>query len=67
MSYDKPFQQHPFCTCPELTWDTATGRAAPPDLAACRSRAFAGIDPHPVLDADDLREIAKQLHGAART
>lgn len=66
VSYDKPFQRHPLCTCPDLTWDAVTGRAAPPDLAACRARAFGGIDPHPVLDAADLRAIVES-YGAART
>jgi hypothetical protein len=50
-------ERHPLCTCPELTWDAATGRAPAPDLDACRARAFGGIDPHPVLTADDLRAI----------
>lgn len=50
MSFDRERPAaHPFCTCPELTWDAATGRAAAPDLAACRARAFGGIDPHPVM------------------
>ncbi|MGK5677482.1 hypothetical protein [Actinoplanes sp. URMC 104] len=50
--HDRP-ARHPLCTCPELTWDTATGRAAAPDLDACRSRAL--VDPHPVAGADELR------------
>jgi hypothetical protein len=33
----------------------ATGRAAPPDLDACRRRAF--VDPHPVVSSDDLRVL----------
>lgn len=61
VSYDKPFQRHPLCTCPELTWDMATGRAAPPDLDACRAKAL--VDPHPVLDAADMAEIIKQFTG----
>jgi hypothetical protein len=47
---DRP-ERHPLCTCPELTWDAATGRANPPDLDACRARAFGGINPHPVIEA----------------
>jgi hypothetical protein len=54
------WQRHPLCTCPELTWDAVTGRAEPPDLDACRARAFAGIDPHPVLTAEDLRAIRQE-------
>lgn len=58
MSFDRERPAaHPFCTCPELTWDAATGRAAPPDLAACRARAAFGIDTHPVLAADELRDL----------
>ena len=48
-------ERHPLCTCPELTWDAATGRAPAPDLEACRSRAL--VDPHPVLTAGDLAEL----------
>ena len=51
---DRP-ERHPLCTCPELTWDAATGRAPAPDLEACRSRAL--VDPHPVLTAEDLAEL----------
>ncbi len=54
MSYTTRTERHPLCTCPELTWDMATGRAEPPDLDACRARAFAGINPHPVLTEEDL-------------
>lgn len=63
MSHDGPVAEpHPLCSCPELTWDAATGRAEPPDLDACRSRvSLMGIDPHPVLTADDFREIVRQL------
>lgn len=50
-------ERHPLCTCPELTWDAATGRAPAPDLDACRARAFGGIDPHPVIGATMLDEI----------
>lgn len=70
MSRFKEAITHPLCTCPELTWDMATGRAEPPDLAACRARAFGGIDPHPVLDADDIRQLTKQFlsgHGSAKS
>lgn len=48
---------HPFCTCPDLTWDMVTGSAPSPDLEACRARAFMGIDPHPVVGADELRTV----------
>lgn len=55
MSFDEPRPgPHPLCTCPELTWDAATGRAEPPDLDACRARALGGIDPHPVIDPREL-------------
>jgi hypothetical protein len=54
--------RHPLCTCPELTWDAATGRADSPDFAACRARAL-GIDPHPVLDVEDLRVIVEEMRG----
>lgn len=50
-------KDHPLCTCPPLTWDAVTGRAASPDLDACRARAFGGIDPHLVIDP---REIARE-------
>jgi hypothetical protein len=54
--------RHPLCTCPELTWDAATGRAPAPDFDVCRARALAGIDPHPAaLDAGDLRAIASTV------
>lgn len=59
MSHGELTSRHPLCTCPEPTWDVVTGWAEAPDLDACRSRAFAGIDPHPVLDAADLRAIAR--------
>ena len=64
MSHGELISRHPLCTCPELTWDAITGRASAPDLDACRGRAFGGIDPHPVLDADDLREIARTMRAA---
>ena len=51
---DRP-ERHLLCTCPELTWDAATGRAPAPDLEACRSRAL--VDPHPVLTPGDLAEL----------
>lgn len=56
MSVDQPIgARHPLCTCPELTWDVVAGRAAPPDLDACRRRAF--VDPHPVVSLEDLRAL----------
>ena len=58
MSHGGLIERHPLCTCPELTWNAFTGRADPLDLDACRSRAFVGIDPHPVLTDRDLRRIA---------
>jgi hypothetical protein len=52
--------RHPLCSCPALTWDMATGRTTAPDLNACRARSpFA--DPHPVLDADAIREIVDNV------
>jgi len=53
--------RHPLCTCPELTWDAATGRADPPDINACRARALGGIDPHPVLSEEDMRAAIAAL------
>jgi hypothetical protein len=65
MSFDRERPAaHPLCTCPELTWDAATGRAPAPDRDACRARALGGIDPHPpALDVGDLRAA---LASAAR-
>lgn len=62
MSFDEPrAARHPLCTCPELTWDAATGRADVPDLQACRDRAFAGLDPHPIIG--DLGALLEEMKG----
>lgn len=58
---DRWSQRHPLCTCPEPTWDAVTGEAGAPDLDACRARAFGGVNPHPVLTADDLRAVIANL------
>jgi len=50
MSFDvsRNDPRHPFCTCPDLTWDGIyLGNV--PDYEACRARTPFGIDPHPVL------------------
>jgi hypothetical protein len=41
---------HPLCTCPEATFTFY------PDRAGCRAKAYP-IDPHPVLDLDDLHAL----------
>jgi len=63
MSHGELFERHPLCTCPELTWSALTGEATTPDLQACRDRAFGGIDPHPVISTEEMREITAQLTG----
>lgn len=56
MAVAERFPDRPYgCTCPELTWAMMTGRAPAPDRAACRAAAFP-IDPHPVLEPNDLRD-----------
>lgn len=44
------------CTCPEATF---SGPA--PDWQACRDRAPMGLDPHPVLSAEDLQAMTAVL------
>jgi len=60
VSTSQPSSRHPLCTCPELSWNAATGRAPAPDLDACRANAF-GFDPHPIMAAADFREVSAQL------
>lgn len=60
MKTEGRWERHPLCTCPELTLDAATGRAEPPDLAACRKRAGV-VDPHPVLTEAEMRKAIADL------
>lgn len=52
--------RHPFCTCPDGTFDSW------PDRQACRGRAAArgiAIDPHPVLEIEDIRAMRSIVAG----
>jgi len=42
--------RHPLCTCPEITW---SGPA--PD----RSQCAGGTTAHPVMTADDIKELRR--------
>lgn len=56
MAHEPRFTAHPLCTCPPITFDRLSI-----DRQPCRDRAPMGIDPHPVLTADDLRAIMLAL------
>lgn len=60
MVHDERFARNPFCTCPEPTFTFW------PDPQACRDRVRARgymIDPHPVLEIEDIRAMRTIVAG----
>lgn len=56
MAHEQRFTSHPLCTCLSLTFDRLDV-----DRQPCRDRAATGVDPHPVLTAEDMRAVIAAL------